>query len=75
MTTVQGSPKGLLHGATILKFVMLQGQTDAKGTANLLQTGHPVPAESQVTVSGMKQQMVATQNIDGKQISVIYPAR
>lgn len=69
VTTVQGSPKGLPQGATIVKLVG-QGQTGAKGTATLLQAGQQVPAGTLVTVGG-KQQMVATQNVGGKQTIVI----
>lgn len=67
VTTVQGSPKGLPQGATIVKLVG-QGQTGTKGT--LLQAGTQVPAGTLMTVGG-KQQMVTTQNVGGKQTIVI----
>ena len=54
-TTVQGSPKGIPQGATIVKLV--GNQAGGKGAATLLQGG--------------KQQMVTTQNVAGKQTIVI----
>lgn len=69
VTTVQGSPKGLPQGATIVKLVG-QGQAGTKGTTTLLQAGTQVPAGTLMTVGG-KQQMVTTQNVGGKQTIVI----
>ena len=69
VTTVQGSPKGLPQGATIVKLVG-QGQPGAKGTATLLQAGQQVQGGTVMTVGG-KQQVVSTQNIGGKQTIVI----
>ena len=69
VTTVQGSPKGIPQGATIVKLVG-QGQSGTKGTATLLQAGQQVPAGTLMTVGG-KQQMVTTQNVGGKQTIVI----
>jgi hypothetical protein len=67
VTTVQGSPKGIPQGATIVKLVG-QGQGGTKGT--LLQAGQQVTAGQLMTVGG-KQQMVTTQNVGGKQTIVI----
>lgn len=68
VTTVQGSPKGLPQGATIVKLVG-QGQAGAKGTATLLQAGQQVQGGTVMTVGG--KQVVSTQNVGGKQTIVI----
>ena len=67
VTTVQGSPKGLPQGATIVKLVG-QGQQGQKGT--LIQAGQQVAGGTVMTVGG-KPQMVTTQNVGGKQTIVI----
>ena len=69
VTTVQGSPKGLPQGATIVKLVG-QGQQGPKGTATLIQAGQQVAGGTVMTVGG-KPQMVTTQNVGGKQTIVI----
>lgn len=69
VATMQGSPKGLPQGATIVKLVG-QGQPGTKGTATtLLQSGQQV-ATGTMVVSG-KPQVVTTQNVAGKQTIVI----
>ena len=67
-TTVQGSPKGIPQGATIVKLV--GNQAGGKGAATLLQGGQQVSTGTVMTVGG-KQQMVTTQTVAGKQTIVI----
>lgn len=69
---VQGSPKGIPQGATIVKLVGQQqasGVKTAAGTATLVQATAGQPG-GVVTVGG-KQQVVTTQNVGGKQTIVI----
>lgn len=65
VTTVQGSPKGLPQGATIVKLV---GNQAAAAKGALLQTSQQ--SGTVMTVAG-KQQLVTTQNVRGKQTIVI----